>query len=349
MAVSENSILGSTAQRLIGIAVLLVACSSAQAQVTAQSSATEKPGEQSSEHVPRVPGVSTLFRGFNAGFTYSRVHSSAVGWYQVATPAINYTFSPHYSADVSTPIYLHRQVTNLNISQQSPDRLVLDTADTGDTLLGFHASFYPRQMEDTATVSMTAPSGNRNEGLGTGRVTVDFDNFTERYIKQMGLLLDLGIGDSSSVVNTLLTQNYSSLGKLAHFQTGAVVWINHRYSIRSVAYEQLPFGSQTVYTTVAQSEYSKTNQPGSGQGSNATTNVVTSTGASEDNGFTTSVGIPLTSNLILSGYYDRSLRQHLDTFSVGMTCVVRGTPIVKHLSMIDRALREAAKGNDETR
>jgi len=146
-----------------------------------------------------------------------------------------------------------------------------------------------------------------------------------------------------------LTQNYSSLGKLAHFQTGAVVWINHRYSIRSVAYEQLPFGSQTVYTTVAQSEYSKTNQPGSGQGSNATTNVVTSTGASEDNGFTTSVGIPLTSNLILSGYYDRSLRQHLDTFSVGMTCVVRGTPIVKHLSMIDRALREAAKGNDETR
>ena len=61
---------------------------------------------------------------------------------------------------------------------------------------------------------------------------------------------------------------------------------------------------------------------------------------SEDNGFTTFVGIPLTHYVTFTGYYNHSLRQHLDTFSFGVTYVVRGASKRK-LSMIDKALREA--------
>jgi hypothetical protein len=62
---------------------------------------------------------------------------------------------------------------------------------------------------------------------------------------------------------------------------------------------------------------------------------------SEDNGFTTSIAIPLTDHLTLSGYYNRSLREHLDTVSTGITSVLRGTARHRRLSLIDRALREA--------
>ena len=68
--------------------------------------------------------------------------------------------------------------------------------------------------------------------------------------------------------------------------------------------------------------------------------ATTVTTASEDNGFTTFVGIPLARHVNLSGYYNHSLRQHLDTVSVGVTFILRG-PSKKRLSMIDRALREA--------
>jgi hypothetical protein len=68
------------------------------------------------------------------------------------------------------------------------------------------------------------------------------------------------------------------------------------------------------------------------------------TTVNEDNGFTTFVGIPLTDYITLSGYYNRSLRQHLDTVSFGMTYVIRGTSR-KRLSMIDKALREAEGAN----
>jgi hypothetical protein len=85
---------------------------------------------------------------------------------------------------------------------------------------------------------------------------------------------------------------------------------------------------------------------GGGGGGNpppAPTPVATS-GAIEDNGFTTIVGVPLNDHLMLSGYYNRSLRQDLDTVSFGMTYVIRGRKR-RSLSMIDRAIREAEGAN----
>jgi hypothetical protein len=48
---------------------------------------------------------------------------------------------------------------------------------------------------------------------------------------------------------------------------------------------------------------------------------------------------------MLSSYYNRSLRQHIDTVSIGVTCVLRSMPWRKRLSLIDRALREAEEAN----
>ncbi len=314
------------------VAVFLVCMRAAAAQA-----ASSQPGSENLDQVPRVPGLSTLFRGLNAGVTYSGVHGSSIGWYEVAAPAVSYTISSHYSVDASTLIYLHRLVQNVNTGPQPTQRQALAIGDTGDTFIGLHGSYHLRTFDDTVTASLTAPTGDRSAGLGTGRVTFDFNNLVQRYVKQTGFLVNLGIGDSSSLASNLVTQNYNSLGVLAHFQTGTIFWLMRRYYLQSVAYEDLPLGSQTVYSILSPPGGNGGGPPG-GQSSN----VVTSTSASEDNGFITQAGIPLSEHLTLSGYYNRSLRQHLDTVSVGMTFVLRGRPMAARLSMIDRALREAA-------
>jgi len=329
--------LSSAAHRAIGLAIFLGLCLSARAQEAVQPAATVQPRSQNLERVPRVPGLSTLLRGFNAGFNFSGVHNSSIGWCQVATPAVSYAFSSRYSADASTPVYFHRLVESTSPGPPSSEQSVVDVNDPGDTLIGFHATFDPGSFRNTASASLTAPTGDSSQALGAGKVTFDFNNHLERYIRQAGFLLDLGIGDSSGLVNNLVTPNYNSVGKLAHFQTGAIVWIYQRYYLQSVAYEELPFGSQTVYAVVSPPEHGGSNSSGS-----AEVRVLTDTGASEDNGFTTSAGIPLAGNLTLSGYYNRSLRHHLDTVSIGLTYVLHGSPTSKRLSMIDRALREAA-------
>lgn len=314
-----------------GLAVLLGACLGADAQAAPQQ--TPAAPATALDNVPRVPGVSTVFRGVNGGVTYSGIHSSGVGWYQAVSPAISFTFSRHYSADVTGLIYAHRLVESAPpmAPPGAPPRPLVEryTSEPGDTLIGLHANFNPGALEDTATVSLTAPTGNRSEGLGTGRVTFDFDNRAERFVRQAGFLLDLGAGDSSTLFNNLVLENYSSLGALAHFETGTEVWLWGSNSIQSVAYEELPWGSQKVYSAQGR------------PGTPASTTILSNSG-SEDNGFTTTVSVPLDAHVLLLSYYNRSLRHHLDTVSVGITFVVRPMLLVKRLSLMDKALREAA-------
>lgn len=304
-------------------------------QVVSSTPEQAKKKQGDLENVPRVPGMGSLLRGINAGITYSGIHNSEIGWYEAMVPAVSYAFSPHYSADASTIIYLHRLVEDTNPSANNGQRLVLDIGDTGDTLIGLHGSFRPHGLEEMATVSLSAPTGNSSNGLGTGRVTFDFNNHTEKFFHHAALHLDMGMGDSSTLANNLVMRDYSSLGALAHFQTGAVFW-GRNYSFLDISpYEQLPIGSQKVYTIVYQQ------QDGTPQGSHSVTQTVQG-GLSEDNGITTSFGMPLKPHVLFSGYYSRSIRQHQDTVSFGMTFVLRGLPLKKRLSLVDRALREAA-------
>lgn len=302
----------------------------AMAQETNPASAPAQAGSAQMEQVPRVPGVSTVFRGFNAGFTLSGVHNSSIGWYNIVTPAAGYTISPHYSADASLSIYPYRLAQSQQSQAVSSQGLTPALGDIGDIFIGLHARWNPHVLQNTATAAFTIPTGNRADGLGTGKVTFDFRDHMERYAKQTGFLLDVGAGDSSGLFNRLVANTYTSLGSLAHFQAGISLGLHGRASIQSAAYEQLPFGKQTLYTNPG--------PPGS-----PSVNVTSGNKLGRDNGVTTSLDLPLSTHITLSGYYNRSFQQDLDTVSVGVTYVLRGRPAKKRLSMIDRALREAER------
>ncbi len=332
---------------LIRWSFLLAACAAAHAQVTAAAGIAPGHVQEKVHGVPRVPGLTSLLDGFNAGVTYSAIHSSSVGWYSAMTPAVNYAFSRRFSADASTSLYFNRLVENTNPATAAKHPLVTDPLEPGDTLIGFHAFFEPGSLQDTITASMTAPTGNRAKGFGAGQATYDFSNHLERYFNQLGVIVDVGGGNSSGLFNDLVAKDYSSVGGLAHFESGLVYWFPHRSYLQAVAYEQLPLGSQTVYRTVARGENSRAEDDGGGGGGGNPNPKpppppvpVTVTTVAEDNGFTAMLGLPLTHHVTFSGYYNRSLRQHLDTVSFGVTYVLRGKP-KNRLSMIDRALREA--------
>jgi hypothetical protein len=64
----------------------------------------------------------------------------------------------------------------------------------------------------------------------------------------------------------------------------------------------------------------------------------------EDNGFTNSLYVPLNPHIALISSYNRSLRLHLDTISVGFSFTWKGRPLRSTESLIDRAMREAEFG-----
>jgi hypothetical protein len=265
---------------------------------------------------------------FNAGLAFYQVHDSAIGWYNVVTPAVSYNFSNHVYGDASLSIYPRRPVPVVSDVPPFTEEFEVKRGDLGDMMLSLHAQFYPRFAAHTITASLMLPTGNRDDGLGTGKVTFDFSEHIEKYFGQTGFLVEVGMGNSAGLVNSVVAKDYSSLGPLSHFEVGALHWFMGSNYIQSYAYEQLPIGGQTVFTI-------------SGPPGVPDMRIVTGNGINEDNGFTTSMGIPLTSHITLSGYYNRSLRRDLDTSAVGLIFVLKGMKVKPRMSMEDKALREA--------
>jgi hypothetical protein len=307
--------------RSILVVLLLLRCTGAAQTVQRSQADPELPSVLA--EAPRVSGLSYHLRKVNAGVTLTSVHDSAVGWYTLVTPAIAYYFSPHYSMDLSMPVYLYRLAEVQTTTQPPPARpgqpppppvittsqLSAHTFDPGDIFLAAHASFAQKRISETLTPSLTLPSGDSNDGLSTGRVTFDVDSHTALWLPRSAMLLDLGSGDSTSLFNRFVTRNYTSLGYLAHFQLGLMLALPYRSSFQSVAYEQLPLGDSKIYTAL----------PGPGDRT-----VVSGRSVSEDNGFTSALSVPLSRHLTLQGYYNRSLRLHTDTVGMGITFVARG-------------------------
>jgi hypothetical protein len=305
------------------------ATAQATSQVVAPAHSTQSQDGQ--QPVPQVPGLSTVWRGFNAGFTFSQVHDSSAGWYNLITPAVSYRFSRHYSADASVSIYPYRRVQT---GYGPAPQMVTDHGDTSDMVAGLHASFANHDWRTTTTLLGTAPTGDRSAGLGAGKFTFDLSERVDRYFDRGSLMVDLGGGDTSGLFNRQVTQDQTSVGPVVHFAAGGVLYLPWSWYLQSVAYELLPTGQQTVYAAE--------NPPAVGL---AQLPAFTGTGISEENGFTTTLGMPLSDHITLWSYYNRSLRQSTDTVSVGITYVVR--PVIRRgrLSMIDRALREAEEEN----
>ena len=271
------------------------------------------------EKVPDVPGISDSLHGWNAGATFSGVHDSVTGWATLFTPAIGYSFNDTFSIDATIPIYMYRLAESRSTHPKPNAQLVNQRGEPGDIVLGLHAQFVPRQYQYQLTGLVTAPTGDKAYGLTTGRVTFDISNYFQRSFGRITPNLEIGGGDSSTLVNRIVTKNYTSLGPLAHFQLGLGIDLFRGMSFETEAYEQLPIGDQKIY----------------GPSRNGKATVVTGHNVTEDNGFTNSLDVPLTRQFTLSGYYSRSLRLHTDTTAVGLSYVLRSAPITEDSAIDD--------------
>ena len=314
---SQGSCLPLRLHRRASSCIVLLLSLPAAAQLIPDKS-SEKSSESSTSQttspeakdLPQVPGLSSTLHGWNAGLTISGVHDSVTGWATLATPAIGYSFNDIFSIDASIPIYFYRLAESRSTHPKPTQQLVNQRGEPGDIVFGLHAQFIPRLFQYSVTGAFTAPTGDEAYGLTTGRVTFDVNNHFERTFGRLTPNIELGAGDSSTLVNRTVTKNYTSLGPLAHFQVGLNLDLVRGISFESDAYEQLPIGDQKIY--------------GPSRHGNAT--VVTGHNVTEDNGFVNSLDIPLDSHFTLSGYYSRSLRLHTDTTAIGITYILRATP-----------------------
>jgi hypothetical protein len=238
-------------------------------------------------------------------------------------PAAGYTINDIFAVDAAIPIYIYRLAESIAAHPKPNARLVSQVGELGDAIFGLHAQFTPGTYLYQSTFAFTVPTGDEAYGLTTGRMTFDLNNHFERNYGRFTPTLELGAGDSTTLVNRQVNKTYTSLGPLAHFQLGTAIELHHRASFETNLYEQLPIGDQKIY----------------GPSRSGKTIVVKGYNVTEDNGFTNSLDLAINSHITLSGYYSRSLRRHADTAGIGITYVLHGTPPTEQESTFDDLFR----------
>lgn len=274
------------------------------AAVSAASSSTNDAGPA---------GIIPIVKGFNLSLGTTSQHDASNGWSSLVTPNAAYRFNSHFSADAGTPIYLYINVdANLGTRAKPVYGYRSEKGVIGDTSLSVHGQATALTVDYTGTVTLGMPTGNTDYGLGAGQVTYDINNHFEKTFGMFTPDIEIGEGDTSTLVDRRVVKSYVAVGPMAHFQAGAGVDLPWNMYFEADAYELLPLATDIVYSTTVKGKKKVTTGTNHDPG--------------EDNGFLTSLDIPFTPHVTLSGFYDRSLRDHDDTAGFSFTFLLRAPP-----------------------
>jgi len=249
-------------------------------------------------------------RGYNLSLNTTSQHDSSNGWSTVLTPGVAYRLTHNFSFDGSIPIYFYLVDYTTKGTAANPVYVYnTETHAPGDAAVNAHFETHADLLDYTFTATMGLPSGNKDYGLGAGQVTYAINNHIEHGFDFCTPDIELGFGDASSLANSPAFKSYITVGDLAFFQAGLGFDLPFHANFDAEAYEDLPVGGTTVYSTT-------------GKGKKKVT-TAHNEGAAEDNGFTTSLDIPVNRHTVLSGFYNRSLRNKIDTVGFSFTFVLK--------------------------
>lgn len=258
----------------------------------------------------------------------SSVHNSVIGWTQMTTPVVAYRFNRHWSVDLSVPAFfsIHSYVATTTTTATPPpppgSTSTPSTSSTtaykletlrhlvGDTAIATrYTSDFGRAFTYTGSATMSLPTGADSYGLGNGQVTYNFNHRVDYSTRWAAPFAETGIGDTSSLIDREIQRTYTTIGHIAHFQAGSQFLLPFHSALTTSAYENLPIGDQKIYRPVRE----------------AGTWVQRAVGVSlaEDNGLDTILEIPVNRNVVVSGFYSRSLRLKYDTTGVSVTFSLR--------------------------
>jgi hypothetical protein len=262
-----------------------------------------------------IPGTAIpVIKGFNFSLNSSSQHSSVTGWSNTITPDLSFRFTRHIWVDSNFPWVLSIKnfvpVTKGTVTTY-PLQTTNDTL--GDTSLNGHFDADRGNFTSNGTATVAFNTGNYLYGLSANTTTYNFVNQFNYAIGPFTPDVQIGEGNSSSLANTTTNKSYTAVGALANFQAGSTLDLPWNFLFDLEAYENLPIGTQKIYGTITTKV----------KGKNVSEQVLEGAGIAEDNGFFSELDIPLAAHFILSGQYQRSLRQGSDTAAIGLTYFLR--------------------------
>lgn len=270
--------------------------------------------------------------------------SNTLGQVTRLNSAIGYKFNRYFSVDAGIPVYFIK----------ASDSAIATGGQSGNGIGNVYVDLFLTLSNPVLTyqsrLTSTAPTGNRDLGLTTGRATVDWNNYFGRDFGRLRPFANIGLANTVSDT-PYFYRPFSTLGTVGHFEGGASYGMFRVLRIGASLYDILPTGDQKVYSRLVrqspagaagqqaipmitafsaglnsgssaqQSGGSGTGQGMAGTGRTAFETQSLTTGTSDltrDNGYSAWLNISPARHVFLQAGYTRSVVYRLDTFSFGI-------------------------------
>ena len=234
--------------------------------------------------------------------------------------SVGYNFSRKFGIDVGLPFYF----VNSNVS--TDPNLNGFRSGLGNAFITLRATPTLADWNYVSSLTATAPTGDRDEGFSTGRVTVDWNNFISRSFSRFTPFVNLGIANTVSDTS-FFYRPFSSLGIVGHFEGGTSYRLHRSLSVGASAYSIVPSGDQKIYSRVTKPQNAAPSQPSdstilTGQGRarafETTAVIVDDASLARDHGLATWLTVYPTATVYLQTGYHRSVPYSLNTFFFGV-------------------------------
>jgi hypothetical protein len=170
--------------------------------------------------------------------------SSSYGQILKLNTNVGYEVGKHVGIDGGIPFYF---VNNPSEEATSPGSI----SGFGNVYAALRVAFTGR-LNYTSSITATAPTGNRDKGLSTGRVTVDWNNAVQKVIAhRIAPFANAGIANTVSDT-TFFMRPFSSEGLVGHVDAGTTLSISPLVYVGASAYSILPSGEQTIVSKVVE-------------------------------------------------------------------------------------------------
>lgn len=236
--------------------------------------------------------------------------------------AAGYMFNRYWSADLGLPFYF------VNPSQSGQGTISSGNFNGIGNVYGrIRFTMANSILNYVSTVTGTAPTGDREKGLSTGRGTVDWSNYFDHGFGRLTPFGEVGIANAVSDTQFFI-RPYTTAGMVTHAQGGARYRLARWMTTGVSGYLIEPHGQQTVVSRVV--SVRSTAPPAAAKGVGAvnglrtkrvfeTQNVTTGESAiAHDRGFSAWLLFNLTPVANFYGGYTHSTQFNLDTVFFGI-------------------------------
>ncbi len=220
--------------------------------------------------------------------------------------AAGYDFNRHFGVDVGVPFYFIRPSdTAVNTFGTT------STNGVGNVYANFRLSAPSPVVNYASYLTVTAPTGDRDKGLTTGRATIDWTNHFNRSFSRLTPFGNLGLANTVSDT-PFFVRPFSSVGFVTHLEGGATYRILPRLHAGASRYQIVAAGQQRAVSRVVQGRGRRA-QAGRGRPFEAPVETVVATDSLNDHGYSAWLGFYPVSRLGLEAGYNRSARYALDS------------------------------------